>query len=123
MENSTAEHRAQQHATDGGLAAVAFLAPSAAFEIWKLFVLGIHLYIVNPPETLSNSLQPARTHRALTALRVPCEGHFRCTRNHAVTMQQHSGHSPITLLVIAALVGWNLPTLRTNELSAFCLPG
>ena len=102
---ATAEDRAQQRATDAGLAAVAFLAPSAAFEIWKLFVLGIHLYIVNTRDFIKFFAAGADTSGSYSssgflrrALQVYSE--------NAVTMQQHFGHSPITLLVIAALVGW-----------------
>jgi hypothetical protein len=88
------------------IAVMVFLTPFALFEIWKLRILGFHLYALNTKEFVaffrSQSNAASVGQGGFTAA---CATALHNYSKHSMIMRQHFGFSPITLAVVALLVG------------------
>jgi len=96
----------RRHIIDCVIAAVAFAAPFALFEIWKLRVLGLNLYALNTKEVLAfvGSQSNAAT-VGTGGLVASCATALRNYSIHSRVMHQHFGFSPLTLAAVALVVG------------------
>ena len=93
-----------RHLVNCVLGAIAFATPFALFEVWKVGVLGPHLYRQNTMEFLGffKAQSTAANGDLGNIAAVIMQALNRYSSNSAV-MQQRFGFSPVTLLLVGAL--------------------
>jgi hypothetical protein len=93
-----------RHLVNCVFGAIAFATPFALFELWKLRVLGLHLYRLNTMEFLGFfSAQSTAANGGLGKVTAVMANALKTYSNNSAVMQQRFGYSPVVLLLVAAL--------------------
>ena len=120
---SAVHRRDGRHLFDCLLATTAFIGPFVLFEVWKVLVLGPHLYWLNMMEFLTFfRSQSTASNVGLRNIAAVVTNALNTYSNNSAVMQQRFGYSPLTLLLVAALtVGLVCRYADSQFIKLFCL--
>ena len=120
---SAVDRRDGRHLFDCLLATTAFIGPFVLFEVWKVLVLGPHLYWLNMMEFLTFfRSQSTASNVGLRNIAAVVTNALKTYSDNSAVMHQRFGYSPLTLLLVAALtVGLVRRYADSQFIKLFCL--